>query len=299
MTARDRKQIRTGLLFVSPWLIGFSVFVALPILSSLWYSLCDYSVLRPPLYLGAKNYIDLAHDAVFWQALYNTLFFAALFLPLATVTSITLALLLNTGVRGMPLYRTIFFLPSLTPMVALAIIWRWVLNGEYGVLNHFLNTVLRPLGMEAPNWLGSVTWAKPALVMMSLWTLGHAMVIYLAGLQDVPKQLYEAADIDGASWFSKLRHVTIPLLSPVIFFNVIVGLINTLQVFTLPYVVTDGEGGPARATTFFAVYLYNLAFRYLRMGYASAMAWIMFIIILTLTLVILRMVKDRVYYAGK
>jgi multiple sugar transport system permease protein len=299
MTAGERRNIRTGLLFVSPWLIGFSIFIALPILSSMWYSLCDYSVLRPPVYIGARNYIDLAHDPLFRQSLYNTVFFAALFLPLATVTGIALALLLNTGVRGMPFYRTIFFLPSLTPTVALAIIWRWVLNGEYGVLNHFLNVLLHPLGLDAPNWLGSATWAKPALVMMSLWTVGHAMVIYLAGLQDVPAQLYEAGDIDGASWFAKLWHITIPLLSPVIFFNVIVGLINTLQVFTLPYVVTDGEGGPARATTFFAIYLYNLAFRYLRMGYASAMAWIMFLIILALTLAILRIAEDRVYYAGR
>ena len=298
MTSRERQSLRNGLLFISPWLLGFGAFIAYPLGASMYYSLCDYSVLKPPVFVGTANYQELFSDPVFWVSLYNTLYFAAFFLPLATVLAISLALLLNTGVRGMTVYRTIFFLPSLTPLVALGILWMWMLNGEYGVVNHVLNFVLNPLGLEAPIWLQSTTWSKPAIVLMSLWGVGHAVVIYLAGLQDIPKQLYEAADLDGARWFSKVRHITIPLLSPAIFFNVVMGLIMALQVFALPYVLTDGEGGPARSTIFYAMYLYNCAFRYLRMGYASAMAWILFLIIMALTLVVYRLSRGRVHYAG-
>lgn len=298
MTSRERQSLRNGLLFISPWLLGFGAFIAYPLGASMYYSLCDYSVLKPPVFVGTANYQELFSDPVFWVSLYNTLYFAAFFLPLATVLAISLALLLNTGVRGMTVYRTIFFLPSLTPLVALGILWMWMLNGEYGVVNHVLNFVLNPLGLEAPVWLQSTTWSKPAIVLMSLWGVGHAVVIYLAGLQDIPKQLYEAADLDGARWFSKVRHITIPLLSPAIFFNVVMGLIMALQVFALPYVLTDGEGGPARSTIFYAMYLYNCAFRYLRMGYASAMAWILFLIIMALTLVVYRLSRGRVHYAG-
>jgi multiple sugar transport system permease protein len=174
----------------------------------------------------------------------------------------------------------------------------WMLNGDFGVVNYVLNLLLNPLGLDAPIWLQSTRWAKPAIVLMSLWGCGHAVVIYLAGLQDIPKQLYEAADLDGARWFSKVRHITIPLLSPAIFFNVVMGLIMALQVFALPYVLTDGQGGPARSTTFYTMYLYNCAFRYLRMGYACAMAWILFLIIMGLTLFVYRMSRGRVHYAG-
>ena len=298
MTRGERRNLRNGLLFIAPWLLGFSAFVAYPIAASIWYSLCDYSVLKPAVYVGADNYVELAQDPVFWQSLRNTLYFAVLYLPLSAVLAVTLALLLNTGVRGMAIYRTIFFLPSLTPMIALAILWMWMLNGEYGVVNHFLNPLLAAFGVKAPDWLQTITWAKPAIVLMSFWGVGHAMVIYLAALQDVPQQLYEAADIDGASWVAKLAHVTLPLISPVIFFNVVMGLIGALQVFALPYVVTGGLGGPARSTTFYAMYLYNNAFKYLRMGYACAMAWILFLIVLGLTLAIMRVSRRRVYYAG-
>jgi len=296
MTRRERRNLRNGLLFISPWLIGFLAFVAYPIAASLYYSLCDYSVLKPPVYIGIANYLELTEDPLFWHSLWNTLYFAVLFLPLATVLAIGLALLLNTGVRGMTLYRTIFFLPSLTPLVALGILWLWMLNGEYGVVNHALRVVLAPLGMQPPTWLQSPAWSKPAIVLMSLWGVGHAMIIYLAALQDVPKQLYEAADLDGARWFSKIRHVTLPLLSPAIFFNVVIGLIASLQVFALPYVLTNGIGGPARSTTFYTMYLYNCAFKYLRMGYACAMAWLLFAVILALTLIIHRVARRHVFY---
>jgi multiple sugar transport system permease protein len=298
MTTRERRNLRNGLLFISPWILGFAGFIAYPLGASLYYSFCDYSVLKPPVWVGSANFQGLFTDPVFWKSLYNTLYFALFFLPLATVLAIALALLLNTGVRGMTVYRTIFFLPSLTPLVALGILWMWMLNGDFGVVNYVLNLLLNPLGLDAPIWLQSTRWAKPAIVLMSLWGCGHAVVIYLAGLQDIPKQLYEAADLDGARWFSKVRHITIPLLSPAIFFNVVMGLIMALQVFALPYVLTDGQGGPARSTTFYTMYLYNCAFRYLRMGYACAMAWILFLIIMGLTLFVYRMSRGRVHYAG-
>ncbi|HOD51436.1 MAG TPA: sugar ABC transporter permease [Candidatus Hydrogenedentes bacterium] len=292
------RSIRNGLLFISPWIAGFAAFTIYPLAASFYYSLCDYSVLKPPVFVGGANYHELLTDPVLWKSLYNTMYFAVFFLPLATLLAIVLALLLNTGVRGMTIYRTIFFLPSLTPLVALGILWMWMLNGEYGVVNYVLNMVLNPLGLQAPIWLQSTAWSKPAIILMSLWGVGHAVVIYLAGLQDIPKQLYEAADLDGARWFSKVRHITIPLLSPAIFFNVVMGLISALQVFALPYVLTDGTGGPARSTTFYTMYLYNSAFRYLRMGYACAMAWILFLIILALTLLVYRMSRKRVHYGG-
>jgi len=298
MTNRERRNLRNGLLFISPWLAGFAVFTAYPLGASLYYSLCDYSVLKPPVFVGCANYQELLLDPVFWKSLSNTLYFAVFFLPLATVLAIALALLLNTGVRGMTVYRTVFFLPSLTPLVALGILWMWMLNGEYGVVNYVLNLVLNPLGFQAPIWLQSTAWSKPAIVLMSLWGVGYAVVIYLAGLQDIPRQLYEAAELDGARWFAKLRHITLPLLSPAIFFNVVMGLIGGLQVFALPYVLTDGTGGPARSTLFYAMHLYNAAFRYLRMGYACAMAWLLFLIILALTLLVYRVSRKRVHYAG-
>ena len=296
MTNRERRNLRNGLLFISPWLAGFAVFTAYPLGASLYYSLCDYSVLKPPVFVGGANYQELLLDPVFWKSLSNTLYFAVFFLPLATVLAIALALLLNTGVRGMTVYRTVFFLPSLTPLVALGILWMWMLNGEYGVVNYVLNLVLNPLGFQAPIWLQSTAWSKPAIILMSLWGVGYAVVIYLAGLQDIPKPLYEAAELDGARWFSKLRHITLPLLSPAIFFNVVMGLIGALQVFALPYVLTDGAGGPARSTLFYTMYLYNSAFRYLRMGYACAMAWLLFLMILGLTLLVYRMSRKRVHY---
>jgi multiple sugar transport system permease protein len=298
MTGRERHNLRNGLLFIAPWGIGFLMFIAYPLGASIYFSLCDYSVLKSPIFIGAANYQEMASDPVFWKSLGNTLYFAALFLPLSTVLAISLALLLNTGVRGMAIYRTIFFLPSLTPLVALGILWMWMLNGEYGVVNHVLNILLGPIGLQAPTWLQSTTWAKPAIVLMSLWGVGYAVVIYLAALQDVPRQLYEAAELDGARTLSKIRHITLPLLSPAIFFNVVMGLITVMQVFALPYVLTNGAGGPGRSTTFYAMYLYNCAFRYLRMGYACAMAWILFVVIMVLTLMLHRISRRHVFYAG-
>ena len=294
MTKGEKRNLRNGLLFVSPWIVGMSCFLLYPIVSSLYHSFCDYSVLERPVWIGVTNYVDLAKDQVFYKSLWNTFFYAFFAIPLGLGISLVLALLLNTKIRGLAAYRTIFFLPSLVPIVAMAMLWMWIFNGQYGVLNYFLSF----LGIRAPAWLMNVHWSKPALIIMSFWAIGYSMVIFLAGLQDVPVSLYESAEIDGANFLHKIRHVTIPMISPVILFNVIMGIIWTFQIFARPYIMTPGPGGPARSTTFYTLYLFQTAFEDLRMGYASAMAWVLFLIILSLTLLSIRLSRDRVYYAG-
>jgi multiple sugar transport system permease protein len=289
-----RRSLYAALAFISPWLVGLGVFTLYPIIASFYYSLCDYSVLQPAQFVGGANYADLAHDEVFWRSLRNTALYAAFALPLGLIVSLGLALLLNTGVRGMTLYRTIFFLPSLVPFVALAVLWLWIFNGENGVLNYFLSL----LGIRGPGWLADPAWTKPALVIAGIWGVGQAIVIYLAGLQDVPVHLYEAADLDGAGWWDRIRHVTLPMISPVILFNLIMGIIGTLQYFTVPYVMTP-QGQPARSAYFYTMYLYDNAFVYLKMGYASAMAWILFMIIILLTGLALRLTARHVHYEGE
>ena len=293
MTKEDKRDLIKGLLFTSPWLVGFSIFVIYPVLASLYYSFCYYSVLQPPQFIGLLNYKDLFNDPIFWKSLWNTAYFVIFMIPLGFVTSLSLAMLLNTKVRGMAFYRMIFFIPSLVPMVAGSILWMWIFNGEYGLLNNFLIKMGIP---NPPNWLMDVTFAKPAIIIMSLWGLGQTIVIYLAGLQDVPVTLIEAADLDGASWFDKLWNITIPMISPVIYFNVIMAIIGSFQIFAQAYIMTGG--GPQRSTTFYALYLYQTAFEDFRMGYASAMAWILFIIILILTMIVQRISKEKVYYHG-
>lgn len=292
MTTRTKEKV-AGVLFASPWFIGFGVFMLYPLVASIYYSFCDYSVLKPPVWIGGENYAELMGDEVFWLTLKNTAIYAAFALPLGMVVAIGLAMLLNTKVKGMTFYRTVFFLPSLVPMVSLAVLWLWVLNGEHGVLNE----VLRLVGIQGPNWLGDVAWSKPSLVLLGVWGVGNAVLIYLAGLQDVPVSLLEAAELDGASAWGKTRNVTIPMISPVILFNLIMGIIGTLQVFTVPYVMFPG-GSPARSTYFYAMYLFDNAFRYNKMGYASAMGWIMFLVILALTMLALKLSEKHVHYGG-
>ncbi|MEJ5169861.1 MAG: sugar ABC transporter permease [Fimbriimonadales bacterium] len=282
-----------GVLFAMPWILGFLVFLAYPLISSLYYSFTSFSVLRKPIWIGLENYREMLGDEVFHLSLKNTLAFTAGSVPLATVAAILLALLLNTRVKGMALYRTIFYIPSLVPMVALGVLWLWVFNSQYGLLNESL----RRLGLPDPAWLTDPALSKWTLVIISIWGTGNAMVIYLAGLQDVPQSLYEAAEMDGARWWGKTRHVTLPMISPVILFNVVMGIIGTLQTFALPYVMFPG-GQPARSTYFFSMYLYDNAFLYQRMGYASAMGWVMFLITLALTLLALKVSAKHVHYEG-
>lgn len=297
LTKKEKRDLRRGLTFISPWILGFSLFTIYPVGASLYYSFTDFSVLVPPVYIGAINYSDLLQDKIFWKTISNTFYYAMMALPLALIVSLSIAILLNQQIKFRGLFRTIYFLPSLVPLVTLAILWQWIFNGQYGVLNYGLEKILDPIGISPPNWLGNPNWTKPALVLTGLWGVGGAMVIYLAALQEVPGHLYEAAEIDGASSFQKFWHITLPMISPVIYFNLIMGIIGVLQVFAVPYVML-GQG-PARSTYFFAMYIYNNAFKYLKMGYASAMSWIMFILILSLTLIATKITRKHIYYGGE
>ncbi len=287
------RDARIGWLFASPWIIGFCLFLAYPLIASLYYSFTSYSVLKPAQLVGIANYQELVQDSVFLLALKNTIFYVLGAVPLGTVVAIALALLLNTKVRGMAFYRTLFFLPSLVPMVALGTLFLWVFNGDYG----FINQGFAALHLSPPNWLGDPAWSKWTLILISTWGSGQSMVIYLAGLQDVPISLYEAAELDGAKLWAKTRFVTLPMISPVILFNGVMGMIGALQVFAVPYVMFPG-GAPARSTYFFASYLYDNAFLFQRMGYASAMGWVMFLITLALTGLSLRISERHVHYEG-
>lgn len=291
----DRKEFHNllkGLAFLSPWLLGFLIFLAVPFALSIYYSFCDYTLLQAPVFRGLANYRELFADPVFWLVLKNTFVFAAMALPLGMVFSLAVAILLNSPVPGQAMWRTIVFLPSLVPAVANAMLWLWLLNDKYGLFNNLFGLI----GIRGPNWLGT-GWAMPSLVFMGLWGVGHTVVIYLAGLQDVPKDLYEAAEIDGAGWWGRLFNVTLPMISPVIFFNLVTSLIGTFQVFALPYIMTGG--GPDRETYFYTMYLYDNAFTHLKMGYASAMAMVQLVIVLVLTGLAMWTSKKWVHYQGK
>ncbi|MET0791851.1 MAG: sugar ABC transporter permease [Polyangiaceae bacterium] len=292
MASLDRINRRNGLLFCAPWLIGLTVFLIYPLCAAFYYSLCDYSVLLPPVFIGFDNYVDLVHDPLFWKSLYNTAYYALGSVVLGLFVSLSLALLLNSKVKGLGLYRTLFFLPSLMPVVACSLLWVWMYNGQSGIIN----TALRAVGIIGPAWLGDPAWAKPAIVIMAVWGAGNAMVVYLAGLQDVPTSLYEAALIDGAGFFQRLIHVTLPMISPVIYFNVVLSIIAGFQAFTQAFVMTGSTGAPERSTLFYVLNLYNVGFQDLRMGYASAMAWVLFVIILGLTFGATRLSKRWVSY---
>lgn len=290
-----RSNQRSGLLFAAPWLIGFAVFIAYPIAASLYYSFCSFDAIRAPHWVGLQNYQRLfGEDDLFWKSLWNTLYMVVFGLPLGLAASLGIALLLNQKLRGMAFYRTLYYLPSITPVVASAILWMWLLNPEMGLIA----ILLKKAGIvHPPAWLTDPMWSKPGLILMGLWGAGGSMVIYLAGLQDVPEALYEAASLDGAGRLQQLRHVTIPMLSPVILFNLIMGLIGAFQYFTQAYVMTNG--GPEDSTTFYALHLFNQAFLDFKMGYASAMAWILFVITLVCALLVFRSSAKWVYYAGE
>jgi len=302
VTPVERKNVFTGLAFTSLWIVGLGVFTAYPVIASLYYSFCDYSILKSAVWIGGENYQELIHDDLFWKSLGNTLVYAALSVPLGTAVALGLAMLLNCDVRGRPFFRVVFYLPSIVPVVASSMLWLWIFNGEYGLLNGAIAPVLNLFGLTPPAWFTDPTWAKPALVIMSLWGMGNAMVIYLAGLQNVPKELYEAAEIDGASAWNRFRHVTLPCIAPVVYFNVVMGLIGSLQIFAQAFIVSDAanggtgthDGSPARSLLFYTIYLFTTAFHDLRMGYASAMAYVLFIVIATLTWLATRLSRNHV-----
>lgn len=285
-----------GYLFLTPWLIGFFGLFLGPGLASLYLSLTKYDVLSSPEFLGVANYVKMfTEDDLFWPSLWRTFYYAGVGVPLGVMGSMFLSILLNNKLRGISVYRTLFFMPSLVPIVASVVLWKWLLNADFGIVNQ----VLRDLGVaDPPGWFSERSWAIPSLIFMGLWQGigGTRMIIFLAGLQGIPEELYEAASIDGANVWHRLRHVTIPMLTPTIFFNMILGIIGGLQVFTAAFVAT--EGGPGFATWFYSLHLYKQAFDYWNMGYASALAWFFAMIIVSLTFWQLRLSKRWVFYYG-
>lgn len=291
-SAGQRREALMGYLFISPWLIGFVVFLAGPILASLYLSFTTYKVTNPPTWIGLANYTRMFTDELFYHSLRVTLVYTVTSVPLALTMALFMAILLNQKVVGQRLFRTIYYLPSLISGVAVAIVFAWIFNARFGIINYFIGL----LGIPGPNWLGDPDWTLPAFVIMSLWSVGGTTVIFIAALQGVPQSLYEAAEIDGASSLRRFWNITIPLISPVILFALITGVIATFQTFTTSYIMTGG--GPSNASLFYLLYLYRNAFNWFEMGYASALAWFLFIIILICTGTLLRSSNAWVYYEG-
>lgn len=285
-----RREALAFYLLIAPWLIGFIVFLAYPMVRSLYLSFTTYNLFSPPVWVGLQNYQSIASDEKFWQSLKVTVLYALGSVPGGTLIALGIALVLAQKLRGINFWRTIFFMPSVLSSVAVAILWLFIFRPEGGLLN----VALGWFGVEGPNWLNSETWALPALIIMSWWTVGGQMVIYLAGLKGIPETLYEAAEIDGAGSWQKFRFVTVPMLSPTIFFNVVLATIGAFQVFDAGWVMT--RGGPNNATLFYMINLYERAFNLVQMGYASALAWILFIIIMAITLLVIRSSAAWVYY---
>ena len=294
-----RRRLWLGLAFCSSVIVGLCIFTLYPVLASLGYSFTRYSVMRPAQWIGAANYRHLLRDELFFKSLANTAYYAALAVPLGIVVALGLAFLLNLKVRGQALYRTFFFVPTIVPLVASSVLWIWLFNPQNGAINALLRPVLSAWGLEPPGWFASPDWSKPAIVLWSLWGVGGSMVIFLAALQDVPVELYEAAQVDGARTWHRIRHITLPFISPQILFVLIMGLIGAFQFFTPVYVMTGGTGGPVDSTLFYSLYLFNVAFADFKMGYACALAWILFLLILGCTALIFKTSARHVYYAGE
>ncbi len=288
-TLHGRRTL-TGYIFISPFILGFLIWVLIPAMTALWLVFHDWNLVSSPTYSGLDNIVRLGGDKLFWQALKVTTIYTLASVPLGLVLSFIMALLINQKVRGIALFRTIYYLPSIVPAVASAVLWTWIFNTEFGLLN----VVLRYVGLPKVHWLEEPEWALPALILMSLWSVGAAMIIFLAGLQGIPEGLYEAAKIDGADRLAQLRHITIPLMSPTIFFNLVIGVINSFQVFTAAILITDG--GPQNATLFFVLYLYRVSFRFLEMGYAATLSWVLFFILMVLTWLMFKTVGQQVHY---
>lgn len=281
-----------GYLFVLPLLIGLLFFTVWPVFQSLLISFCKYNIITSPKFIGTKNYVELFHDPLFWQSLKVTVIYSIVSVPLGLGAGLLVALLMNQKVKGIAIFRTIYYLPAVVSGVAVSLLWMWIFNPDYGLAN----VALKSVGIPAQQWLNSPKTSLTSLIIMSLWGIGGGMVIYLAGLQGVPQQLYEAAEIDGANSFQQFRHVTIPMLTPVIFYNLVMGIIGSFQVFTQAFVMTSG--GPVNSTLFYVLYLFRQAFNYFHMGYASAMAWVLFAIILVLTMLVFKSSGAWVYYEG-
>ena len=293
---RTRQNFWLGMMFLAPWFIGFLLFTFYPLAASFVYSFSEYHSRKPLVWVGLENYTTMFTDKLFWISLWNTLYMVIFAVPITLISSFLCAVLLNLKVTGQSIYRVIYFLPSIVPTVASTLLWLWILNPQSGVMN----TMLGHIGIQGPNWLSDPDWSKPSLILLGMWGMGGTIVIYLSGLQDVPVSLLEAAELDGASWWQRLRYITIPMVSPITLFNLITGMIFMFQYFAQAYVFrgTQGLGSPLNSTLFYSVYLFQAGFQYLKIGYASAMAWVLFLIILVCTILMLKVSERFTYYAG-
>jgi multiple sugar transport system permease protein len=289
------RRLRAGLLFVSPWIVGYCVFYLYPFLATFYYSLTRFTGIGNPVFTGLSNYSGLLHDQMFRTALFNTLYYTIIEVPFSTALALGLALLLNLKVRGQAVYRTLFYIPSIVPVVASSLIFVWIFQPSFGIVNSLLSDI----HVTGPAWFFSIAWSKPTFILLGLWGVGQPMVIYLAALQGVPKEMYEVAALEGAGPWSRLRHVTIPMISPVILFNVILSLVLSIQYFTQAQVIESPPGSPGTSTMFYVTYYYQQAFQDLHFGYASAMAFLLFIGVLIVTVVLLRTSSRWVYYENE
>lgn len=293
MSAAQRRDLRDGLLFTSPFILGVLALWVGPMLYSLYLILHEWNMLKAPKFIGLGNFERMLNDPLVGKSLVNTAYYTFLGVPLQLLVAFSLAVMLNQQIRGLGIYRTVYYLPSITPAVAFAVVWIQILNPEFGVLNQ----VLSWFGLGPINWLFNPAWSKPALIIMILWLTGFQMIIFLAGLQSVPKELQEAAEIDGANTWRRFVNVTIPIISPIILFNMIISIIGSFQVFTAVFIMTDG--GPQDSTLFMVLYLYRNAFELFKMGYAASLAWVLFLIIMIFTAIQFFFANRWVYYEGK
>jgi multiple sugar transport system permease protein len=293
MTKGERKNLITGLLFVSPWLIGFLLWTAWPVLSSIYYSFFRYDLITKPIFLGLGNYIEIfTDDPRFWKVVWNTIFYVGLSVPLGVISAFLIANLLNAKLAGRSFFRAVFYIPAIVPAICVAMVWLFIYNVQYGVIN----SMLKALGQPIIPFLSNPQLSKPSLIVIHIWAQGTAVVIFLAALQDVPRSLYEAATVDGANAWHKFRNITIPMTSPIILYTAVLGLIGGFQIFLLPYLLTNG--GPAASTEFYAMHLYRSAFELFRMGKASALAWLMFVVVAAFTVLLFRTSGRWVFYGG-
>jgi multiple sugar transport system permease protein len=294
MTKTEKRNQLLGMLFISPWLLGFLLFALFPLVASLYYSMTNYDFIRQPQFIGVTNYTRLfTVDPDFWTVMYNTLYYVGFGVPLGIAVAFLIANLLNSNIQGRTFFRSVIYIPSIVPAVCTAMVWLFILNVQYGVING----VLKTLGVPTIPFLSSPELAKPSLILIYIWAQGTAVVIFLAALQDVPRSLYDAALVDGANAWARFWNVTVPMCTPVLLFNFIMGIISAFQDFTLPFVLTGG--GPMKSTEFYVVSLYRNAFVQFSIGKASAMAWILFLIILLFSVLLFRSSARWIYYGGE
>jgi len=288
------REALAGYISILPWLLGFLLWGIVPMLFSAYYSFTDYDILSPPQFIGLDNYVKMfTRDKLFWQSLKVTAIYTLVTVPVGIIVGYSLALLVNQKVKGLSFWRTTFYLPAVVPVLAMAYLFSYVFAHQYGLVDG----ILKSIGVTPPNWFGSPRWALRTLMLLSLWKAGGGLILYLAALQGVPTILYDAAKVDGANAWQRFWNVTLPMTSPVILFTLIIGVINSFQVFTSAFVITDG--GPVNSTLFYVLHLYRKAWQQLEMGYAAALAWILFIIILSLTILVMRTSARWVYYRGE